>query len=93
LLHFYVIAPDMDVLLFLFCGLATVVGNFRVGGFNSRLGRFELPFTVLREFARTRLIWAAVFAPKRHFRAQSRKFPLQRELREFRPRHNRHRLW
>ena len=68
----------MDVLLFLFCRLAVIVGNSRnsrFGGFNSRLGGFEYPFSGLREFAGKGLIRRIVFGAKSAFLGQIEEFP------------------
>jgi len=46
-------------------GVPKILGeNSRFGEFNSRLGRREFPFALLREFARKGLIYLAVFAAK-----------------------------
>jgi hypothetical protein len=48
------------------CGGPTILGeNSWFGEFNSRLGRREFPFALLREFAHKGLIYRAVFAAKR----------------------------
>src|SRR6516225_5944465 len=66
----------MDVLLFLFCHLVAIAGNSRnsrFGGFNSRLGHFEFPFSELREFAGKPLIRPAVFGAKSTLLGQNGK--------------------
>jgi hypothetical protein len=64
------------VILFLcaaIIGRFEVLNNSRFGAINSRLGRFEFPVSLLREFAGNILIWRMIFADKWRFHGENRR--------------------